>query len=229
MKKDSYDYGRAEPFFPDFLFKEAVAALLAFIVILLVAVFMGVPLETVADPTDSSYIPRPEWYFLFLFELLKYFPGSLEPVAVVVIPTIGILLLVLLPFYDRSKIRRASRRPLATAAAGMAMAGIVYLTSMAIITTPEPTLAASLPNVKLTAVESAGKKLYQEQGCAGCHSGAGGAAPNLSKVGSQRDTAYLKSYVKNPKDTNPGAVMPSFAAMGDDKIAQLVQYLQTMK
>ncbi|MCL5961792.1 MAG: c-type cytochrome [Chloroflexi bacterium] len=229
MKKDSYDMGRSEPFFPDFLFKEAVAALLAFIVILFLATFQHVPLEPLADPTDNAYVPRPEWYFMFLFQLLKYFPGDLEPLAVVVIPTIGILLLILLPFYDRSKVRIPTARPLATAAAGMAMVGIVYLTSMAIITTPAPTISEALPPVKLTAAENAGKKLFQDQGCTGCHKAGGGPAPDLSKIGSTRDMDFLVKYIKNPKEVDPSATMPPFASMGDDKIGQLSQYLAKLK
>ena len=72
-----------------------------------------VPLERVADPTDTSYIPRPEWYFLFLFQMLKVFEGPLEVVGTVVLPTLAILALILTPFIDRSKLVKVRQRTLA--------------------------------------------------------------------------------------------------------------------
>ena len=98
------------PFFPDVVFKDALAALLIFVLLAALAYFLGAPLEERANPADTAYTPRPEWYFLFLFQLLKYFPGQLEVVAVVVIPTAAILLLFLLPFIDRSPRRHFTSR-----------------------------------------------------------------------------------------------------------------------
>src|SRR3970040_200242 len=102
------------PFFPDVLFKDAVVALLIFILLVALAYFRGAPLEARANPADTSYTPRPEWYFLFLFQLLKYFPGRLEVVGVVIIPTLAILLLLGLPLLDRSPWRYFTRRPVVT-------------------------------------------------------------------------------------------------------------------
>src|SRR3989304_9187111 len=93
------------PFFPDILFKDAVVSLVIFLALIGLAYFLGTPLEARADPADSNYTPRPEWYFLFLFQLLKYFPGQLEVVGVFVIPTLAILILLSLPFLDRSRYR----------------------------------------------------------------------------------------------------------------------------
>ena len=78
------------PFFPDILFKDAVVVLFIFLLLAALAYFIGAPLEARADPADTTYTPRPEWYFLFLFQLLKYFPGSLEFIGVVVLPTLAI-------------------------------------------------------------------------------------------------------------------------------------------
>src|SRR4030065_2379000 len=90
------------PFYPDILFKDAVVSLLVFIILVALAYFMGTPLEARADPADTSYTPRPEWYFLFLFQLLKYFPGKLEVVGVFVLPILAILALLALPWLGRS-------------------------------------------------------------------------------------------------------------------------------
>src|SRR3990170_3008849 len=100
------------PFFPNILFKDAVVSLLVFIILVALAYFLGTPLEARADPADTSYTPHPEWYFLFLFQLLKYFPGKLEVEGVFVLPTIATLLLIALPFLDRSKRRYFLGRPL---------------------------------------------------------------------------------------------------------------------
>src|SRR5512136_2289331 len=90
------------PFFPDIIFKDAVVTLVIFLILVALTYFIGAPLEARADPADTTYTPRPEWYFLFLFQLLKYFPGNLEVVGVVLIPTLVILLLFLLPVFDRN-------------------------------------------------------------------------------------------------------------------------------
>ncbi|MBI4321795.1 MAG: c-type cytochrome [Chloroflexi bacterium] len=230
MKKDTYKMGKSEPFFPDFLFKEALAALLVFLTVLFIVAFTHVPLEPVADPTDSSYIPRPEWYFLFLFQMLKYFPGELEPVGAVVIPTIGILLMLFLPFYDRRRERRPSRRPLAAVGAAFSSVFVLYLTFLAIQATPPATTLAVQPTRKLTVAETAGRKLYQEQGCGGCHvAGGSGPVPDLSRIGSARDAEFLKKYIKNPKEINPGSAMPAYGSLSEDQVSQLAQYLEGQK
>jgi len=110
--RESYQRAKEKgvPFFPNALFKDAIVSLLVFLVLVALAALLGAPLEAHADPSDTSYTPRPEWYFMFLFQLLKYFPGQLEVVGVFVIPTLAILLLVALPFIDRGKLRHFSRR-----------------------------------------------------------------------------------------------------------------------
>ena len=76
---------------------------------------MRVPLEQLADPTDTSYIPRPEWYFLFLFQTLKLFKGPLEVVGSVVLPGLAVLALILVPFIDRGAMIKVTRRTFAVA------------------------------------------------------------------------------------------------------------------
>ncbi len=100
-------------FFPEQVFKDTVAVFIAFAILFVMAVAVRVPLERMADPTDTSYIPRPEWYFLFLFQMLKVFDGPLEVVGTVVLPTIAILALILTPFIDRGRVVRVRQRTLA--------------------------------------------------------------------------------------------------------------------
>jgi quinol-cytochrome oxidoreductase complex cytochrome b subunit len=129
------------PFFPDIIFKDALAALLVFIILVALAYFIGVPLEARANPADTTYTPRPEWYFLFLFQLLKYFPGNLEVIGVIILPTLMILLLVALPFIDRNPWRHFLNRPLASFAAMAVVAGIASLTVLAVVAAPPPQAA----------------------------------------------------------------------------------------
>ena len=85
-----------------------MAVFVAFAILFMMAIAVRVPLEHLADPTDTSYIPRPEWYFLFLFQILKAFRGPLEVVGTVVLPTLAILALILTPFIDRGSMVTAA-------------------------------------------------------------------------------------------------------------------------
>lgn len=147
------------PFFPDAIFKDAVLSLLVLAVLIALIVGFGVPLEERADPADATYTPRPEWYFLFLFQLLKYFPGQLEVIGVFVIPTIFLVLLFALPFLDRSNKRHPFDRPFITGATTLVMAGIIFLTVQAVLEAPPPSEADRGDQVAV---------LYTDN-CSGCH------------------------------------------------------------
>lgn len=146
-------------FFPNALFKDAVVSLLVFLVLVGLAAVIGAPLEAHADPSDSSYTPRPEWYFLFLFQLLKYFPGQLEVLGVFVLPTVAIVLLIALPWLDRGGRRHFSRRPLVVGTTAFLAVGVALLTVQAMLETPPP---AEVAPGDTTAA------LYTEN-CASCH------------------------------------------------------------
>ncbi len=117
-----------KPFYPDQLFEDTVAILVLFIVLAATAIFVPVPLEEPANSTDASYDPRPEWYFLFLFQLLKYFEGPLEVIGTVVIPTVAILLLLLLPFLDKRERVPLRKRPVVLTITSLSVLAIVTLT-----------------------------------------------------------------------------------------------------
>ena len=120
-------------FYPRFILIEALVALLVIVALMILDQLIPLPTDKVADPTDNSYVPRPEWYFLFLFQMLKYFPGSLEVVAAVLVPALAVGYLVLLPFLDRSPSRRPSRRPVVVGLGVVGLGGIAVLTGLAML------------------------------------------------------------------------------------------------
>lgn len=147
------------PFFPDIIFKDAIVSFIVFLILIGLAYFVGASLEARANPADAAYTPRPEWYFLFLFQLLKYFPGKLEVVGVVLIPAIAIIVLFLLPILDRNTKRHFLDRPIVTGVTLLAIAGMATLTILAVREAPPPTQATQGDPVAL---------LYS-QNCAPCH------------------------------------------------------------
>ena len=147
------------PFFPDIIFKDTIGALVVFIILASLAYFAGAPLEARANPADTTYTPRPEWYFLFLFQALKYFPGKLEVVGAMVLPGLFILLLLLLPFIDKSPKRHFLNRPFASISALVVVAGIGFLTIASVREAPPPQEALVVDNAAA---------LYAAN-CANCH------------------------------------------------------------
>ena len=144
------ELNRGERFWPDSIFKDLIVSLGIFILLIVLATFVGVAPEPKADPADTSYLPRPEWYFLFLFKFLALYGqipvlGKIEWLATVVIPGIGIGLLTLLPFLDKSPYRHYSRRIFSLAILGIVVLDMVLLTMMAVLPIPPDTdeLAAS--------------------------------------------------------------------------------------
>ena len=128
--KERYKEKKAdgEMFFPDTIAKDAVVSLGIFVLLILLVILLGVPNEPPANPSDSSYIPRPEWYFLWAFQLLKYFPGQIEGLAIVGLGLVIFLGLFGLPFFDRGPKRHPRNRPIATVVMLLIVAGIVFLT-----------------------------------------------------------------------------------------------------
>jgi mono/diheme cytochrome c family protein len=130
------ELNRGEFFWPDSIFKDLIVSLGIFIVLILLATFIGVAPEAKADPADTSYLPRPEWYFLFLFKFLALYGqipviGKIEWLATVLVPGIGIAILTLLPLLDKSPYRYYSRRIFALAVMGTVILDIVLLTVIA--------------------------------------------------------------------------------------------------
>lgn len=123
-----------EIFYPSFLFKEIVVMMLIFILVaIILALVFPVGLGDPADPTDNLFVPKPEWYFMSLYQLLKFFPGKLEFIATAVIPSGGIVILFLVPFLDKNPEKRPSKRPLAMILMLFAVVSIVTLTIMGLL------------------------------------------------------------------------------------------------
>ncbi len=120
---------QGKPFFPYAVTKDAAMACVVMVAIITMSLVLGAELGSKANPTTTTYVPRPEWYFFFLFELLRVIkPPSLVPLATIGVPTICMILLFLLPFYDRRPERRPERRPIAT------LTGLFVIGAMALLT-----------------------------------------------------------------------------------------------
>src|SRR5712691_10577089 len=181
----------AKKFYPEQVFKDTVAIFVAFAILFTMAVVVRVPLEQLADPTDTFYIPRPEWYFLFLFQTLKLFTGPLELIGSIVLPGLAVLALILVPFIDRGKMVKVTRRTFATAVVALAVIGWTGLTAAAVITTPKEALKVavdySAPTdwMQLSPEELAGVGYFRQENCISCHSireGGSKIGPDLTRT-----------------------------------------------
>lgn len=132
-KKYEEQLQKGERFWPDSIYKDLLVSFALFILLIGLATFIGVHPEPKVDPSDATYVPRPEWYFLFLFEFLKYFPGALEWVGAAVIPGLLVVALMFLPLYDKNPFRHNSKRKFAVSLMSVIVSGIVTLTFMAAI------------------------------------------------------------------------------------------------
>ncbi|MEA2316559.1 MAG: menaquinol-cytochrome c reductase cytochrome b/c subunit, partial [Solirubrobacteraceae bacterium] len=182
---------KGKPFFPYAVAKDSAMAVVVMASIIVMAIVLGAELGPKADPTTTTYTPRPEWYFFFLFELLRVIkPPELVPLATIGIPTICMILMFLLPFVDRGPERRPERRPIATTAGIFVIAAMGYLTYLGaaagaptqIDMQPPARLAAQGPQA--VANFEKGKQIVAQSGCLACHkigeNGNGGPGPELT-------------------------------------------------
>jgi ubiquinol-cytochrome c reductase cytochrome b subunit len=190
--------GPSRPFYPYHALKDTIAIATVFALLLVFVFSFPAPLDEIADPSDAKYVPRPEWYFLSLFQLLKYFPGPLEPVATMVIPGLLVLALLLLPFLDRSAERRPLRRLGVTGAFAVVGLSIAALTWLGLEDSP----AHADPD-DWGPVTIAGRELAADERCVTCHR-EGGAAGELRATRMRRDPEWLVSHVQDPEMIAPG-------------------------
>lgn len=222
------------PFFPDFALREALTALAFLCGLLIVASVTSPPLEEMADPNASGYVPRPEWYFLWMFEGLKYFKGESEVIGTFVIPTIAIGLLVGLPFLDRrmTKTRRLmpGTRPVRVwprVAGAVVMAGILGLTALALSSEVPMTGEGKV----LTQAQAAGKALYEKMGCNSCHvigDAGGDRGPVLSDFGNRPDAENRVLLHFTGIGQPEQSIMPGYQ-LSDEELRSLALYLLSLK
>jgi ubiquinol-cytochrome c reductase cytochrome b subunit len=222
--------GTGQRFWPDVLGKDAVVSALIVLLLVLLAALLGSPLEAPADPTDTAYVPRPEWYFLPIYQMLKLVPGSLEAVIAVGVPTALLIVLLALPFFDRNSKRNLVHRP---AALGLL---VLFLgTSGALIgSAGRPPARVSETQVLLNSTQRAGRALYAAQQCAGCHriAGSGGqVGPDLGSIGLQHSSGWLHSFIEQPSRFHPESRMPPYGPprLSHEEIEELAQYLSTLQ
>jgi quinol---cytochrome c reductase cytochrome c subunit, bacillus type len=200
---------KGKPFFPYAVAKDAVMMCIVMAVIISLSIVLGAELGPKADPTTTTYVPRPEWYFFFLFEVLRVIkPPELVPFATIGVPTICMIMLFLLPFIDRGPERRPERRPIATLSGILVIVAMGYLTFMG--------AEAGSPNsIDMTVPQELekGKLVAAQSGCLACHkfgeNGNDGPGPELTEIGAKLPAAGIKRTL-----INPSGVMPVFAPCG---------------
>jgi ubiquinol-cytochrome c reductase cytochrome b subunit len=244
-----------EAFYPGQVFKDSVFAFLIFILLAALSYYMPAPLEPRADPSDSHYIARPEWYFLSLFQLLKYFPGKLVIVGTVIIPALIFTALFLLPFVDRREERNPFKRPIATAVFSCSILALIALTLLSYRDDrSDPTIKAQLelqtkeakeflnipfkPEVigqqaKASIPAAPVPALFLEK-CAVCHgdtADGGPIGPNLHGVTKKEKRSHddIIKLLKDPRAYGIDPVMPAFPDFADEQYKEIADWLQSLK
>ncbi len=227
------------PFWPDQVVRDMIVGMVVFVVLVTLITFAPPPISGPADPVDSSYTPKPEWNFLFLYEALKLFKGPMEPLGTVGIPTVGILILVLIPFLDRREARNPRHRPVAMTLGALGATAVVLFTIFGYYSNPGAKRAAASsagPPVasvsRLSTSARRGQKLVQSLGCKGCHSlgGSGGSVgPDLTNEAQRHRTrGWLLRQLEDPRSHDSTSVMPSFASLSASDLDALVDYLMSL-
>ncbi len=214
----------SETFYPRQVYMDAVVMFGVFLLVATLATLVEFPLADKADPSDHSFVPVPEWYFLFHYQLLKYAPGALGPLATWLLPALFFIGLLLLPFVDRSTERRPSSRPV------MVGTGLGFLVIVFTL------LGISLKNLyavpKQDPSVARGIALVEELQCQTCHRIHGeGAniAPDLSYVADRRpDREWHIKHFKDPQSVVPNSFMPKFP-LNDKQRNDLASYMLSLK
>ena len=178
-------------------------------VLMAMATLVRVPLGHVADPTNLSYVPRPEWYFLFLVQFLKWFHGPLKALAAVTLPALAIMALILVPLMDCGKMKTLRHRWGAIGLAALAAISWGGLTARAVATTPhsremDMSLVESWQEISAGNLASIG--FFRTAQCGSCHVlGKSGTAPDLTLAPSSRPAEWLEEHIKSSTKP-PGAL-----------------------
>jgi ubiquinol-cytochrome c reductase cytochrome b subunit len=245
-----------EPFYPKQLVMDMGFALLIVIFLGLLAWKIPVMLGPKADPSETVFLPRPEWYYVPVFQYLKYWKGWTSAIGIIVIPGILGLLLVGLPFFDRSLERRPWKRPWSVGTfAGVFIALAFFgiqshredLKSPGVAaqlqkqqqheeefmrTAFQPeVVGASVVGTTINSQVGKGQILFTAQGCNACHgeNGVGtAAAPKLSGIASKYDSAKLDALLKSPTTAMQlGGMQP--VDLKQEDVDALIVYLKSLE
>jgi mono/diheme cytochrome c family protein len=217
---------QGKPFFPYAIAKDGAMAAITLGVIILMAILFGAELGPKADPTTTTYTPRPEWYFFFLFELLRVVkPPELVFLATIGIPTICLMLLLLLPFYDQNPERHPLKRPIAMIGAVATVAAMAYLTVLGALAGPPSEI-----DIEVATKYKEGAAVTASSGCLGCHKiGENGntLGPNLTNIGDRLGRDAIARTLMNPT-----APMPSYSDLREnnpEQFEQMVAFVASLK
>jgi menaquinol-cytochrome c reductase cytochrome b/c subunit len=230
IPKDYSEYpGKTEAFWPNFLLKEWLVGAVFLIGFLCLTVAHPSPLERIADPTDTAYIPLPDWYFLFLYQLLKYSyaSGPYTIIGALVMPGLAFGAFMLAPFIDRGPHRRPSKRPLATGFMLLAIASIFYLTWESVATHDWEKAKAQGKIVAEVEVdtEAEGYKILEANNCLSCHGTdlMGGGGPALV------DTGLTPEEVAEIAVNGRGGMPAGLFKGTDEELQKLGEFISSLK
>jgi ubiquinol-cytochrome c reductase cytochrome b subunit len=225
-REHSAETAVGKPFWAS-LFKDAVVAAILLLIVFALALAVGASLEAKADPNATNYVPRPEWYFLDLFQMLWYFTGNQEPLLIFAAFTAAVVVFILVPFLDRGRARHPRQRPIAMALAAVVVVGVVGLTYLGAAATPAGVVKIP-PTAGMTDQQVRGLAVFNEQGCTACHQihGVGGhTGPDLSRAGFRWEEADIRTQIVTPKNEK----MPAYGGLSQAKLDDLVKYLVSLK
>jgi len=214
---------KPQRFYPDQVFKDVVFALALLCGLLWLAGHHPAPLEPRANPADTTYVPRPEWYFLPLFEILKHLPGKYgEFIGAVLIPGVAVLLMLIYPYLDRNRERLPQRRPFAMLLLVGTFSGVTYFGVQGLKSMPQPR--------PLNLVQRRGEKIFLDLRCHACHGingGGGTTGPDLATSARRHKPDELKRVLLQPTAFNPRSTMPVVDLAPAD-LSALMAYLQSL-
>lgn len=234
IPKDYSEYpGKTEAFWPNFLLKEWLVGAVFLVGYLLLTVAHPSPLERQADPTDTAYIPLPDWYFLFLYQLLKYefASGPYNVIGAIIVPGLAFGALALAPFMDRGPERRPFKRPLPTGFMLLAIAAMFYLTWESVVNHDWEAAKAQGEIVETVEFDttSEGYQIYSQASCINCHGDnlEGAVGPALMNTGLTAEEVAEIAVNGITKDGKV-AMPPSWDGSDEDlqKLAEFIASLQ---
>lgn len=224
--------GKPYRFFPEHMFRTAIAFAFLFTILMLLAIYCPAPLEEKAGTFIADYLPRPEWYYMWVFQLLTYFTGVWEAVGSLVIPIGGVLLMLAVPFLSESRMKGIGNRPVSLGIGMTFLVCVTYLTVMAYSEAAPYNKIVLVPSHELSEQEKQGLRLYVERECAYCHNilGQGGhrTGPDMSNMkAKRRSPEYLNEYIKDPKSKMTSTTMPAYD-LSPEELRAISAFLLTL-